>query len=194
MHCQACGAELPADARFCIECGATIGAAATGATVQLPRQAAALACPSCGAANPDYAIFCVRCGLPMAGEARASAPQSAMPRGLTRPVASRQARPRGRRRHGQAWEGATAALFLVGLLALFLLKLPFWPGILIVCGLVAFAGEAIRGRYFRGLSSVVWLFGIAFLLMMPKLWWPGMLAIMGLQVLIDMIRRSVRSP
>lgn len=191
MHCQSCGAELPDDARFCIECGADVVAAATGPTRQLPRLSAeAVACRSCGAPNPDFAVFCVRCGQPMAQPA--PVPQLATPQSLASPTRPR-ARRRARRRGG-AWEGASGALFLIGLAALFLLKLPFWPGILIVIGLTAFISEAGRGRYYNGLSSVIWLFGLAFLFMVPRLWWPGMLVIVGLNILLDVLRRALRRP
>lgn len=193
MHCQSCGADLPDDARFCIECGADVGpAASTGATVQLPRQAAAtaIACRSCGAANPDYAVYCVRCGRPVAEPAHVpgGTPQSLAPSG------SGWAPGQGRSGPSGVWGGVVGAIFMIGLAALFLLKLPFWPGILIVAGVVAFVSEAARGRYFKGLSSVIWLFGLAFLFMVPRLWWPGMFAIIGLNILIDMLRRSLRQP
>lgn len=193
MHCQSCGADLPDDARFCIECGADVARpASTGATVQLPRQAAApaIACRSCGAANPDYAVYCVRCGRPIAAPAPAptGGPQSLAPAG---PVRAPRQRWRGR---SGVWEGAVGAAFLIGLGALFLLKLPFWPGILIVAGVAAFISEAARGRYYKGLTSVIWLFGLAFLFTVPRLWWPGMFAIIGLNILLDMLRRSLRHP
>lgn len=195
MHCQSCGAELPADARFCIECGADVGvAASTGATMQLPRASgSAVACPACGAANPDFAVFCVRCGHRLS--APAPAPALGVPRSLARTAqAPSQVYRRRRHRHGRRWEGATGALFLIGLGALFLLKLPFWPGILILAGLVAFVGESLRGRYFSGLSSILWLFGLAFLFSVPRLWWPGILVLIGLSVLLDMARRALRRP
>jgi Double zinc ribbon len=193
MHCQSCGADVPADARFCIECGATT--ANTGATVQLPRSAAAaIACRSCGSANPDYAAFCVRCGQPLAEPAPVAAGLGG-PQSLTRsapPSARGPRRAHRRQRHGH--EALPGVLFLFGLAAFFLLKLPFWPGILILVGLVAFTGEAMRGRYYKALSSVIWLFGITFLLIVPRLWWPGMLVLVGLNVLLDVARRSLRRP
>ncbi|NTU86402.1 MAG: hypothetical protein HGA45_44905, partial [Chloroflexales bacterium] len=121
------------------------------------------------------------------------APDLGAPRGLTRPAAPPQyTRRQHYRRHG--WEGASGAIFLIGLGALLLLKLPFWPGILIIAGLTAFASEAMRGRYFNGLNSVLWLFGIAFLFMVPRLWWPGVLVLVGISVLLNMARRAARGP
>src|SRR5205823_3731714 len=57
--CPACGAESPADARFCASCGTPFAAA----------------CPSCGAELPAAARFCPSCGAtiqagPAAGEER----------------------------------------------------------------------------------------------------------------------------
>src|SRR2546423_13255324 len=57
--CPACGAESPADARFCASCGAPF----------------ASACPTCGTELPPAARFCPSCGAaieagPVAGEER----------------------------------------------------------------------------------------------------------------------------
>lgn len=194
MHCSSCGADLPADARFCIECGADVAVASTGPTVQLPRAADALACRACGAANPVFAVFCVRCGQRIGAAAPAVGPDLGAPRGLARSAPPGAHSYRGHRRKRRSWEGATGALFLLGLAALFLLKLPFWPGILVIVGITSFASESLRGRYYNGLSSVLWLFGIAFLIMVPRLWWPGILVIIGLNILLDVARRALRRP
>lgn len=64
-RCPSCGAELPAQARYCIICGADLSQTGyTGVTVQLtPLNAPALKCPSCGAGNPAGARYCQACQM-----------------------------------------------------------------------------------------------------------------------------------
>src|SRR3954465_13356743 len=52
MACAACGAHLPPDAKFCLECGA-------------PQR---LACTGCGLSLPAGAKFCAECGTPVAAQ------------------------------------------------------------------------------------------------------------------------------
>jgi Zn-finger nucleic acid-binding protein/ribosomal protein L40E len=54
----------PLDARFCINCGASLTAAATGPTTRLDGTV----CPNCGAQNPENARFCAVCGQQLAAE------------------------------------------------------------------------------------------------------------------------------
>jgi class 3 adenylate cyclase len=57
LTCATCGAENPAGARFCSDCGA-------------PLQQA---CPSCGAEQPATAAFCSSCGFALSQDARRAA-------------------------------------------------------------------------------------------------------------------------
>ena len=50
MRCSRCGADCPAGAKFCGQCGAPLSSN----------------CPSCGAANPPEHKFCGQCGAPLA--------------------------------------------------------------------------------------------------------------------------------
>jgi hypothetical protein len=75
-----------------------------------------------------------------------------------------------------------------------LLRLPIWPGMLIIFGVVAFVVEALRGRYLSGLRGVIWLFGLAFIFMVPRLIWPGIVILIGLSVLLDLARRALHQP
>ena len=70
--CASCGAELPAGAKFCVECGA-------------PQQQG---CASCGAALPPRAKFCMECGTAAGAEAPRAAPAPAGP--ASPPVAQRR--------------------------------------------------------------------------------------------------------
>ena len=63
--CANCSAELPAAAKFCLECGT-------------PQRSS---CPSCGTAVVPGAKFCLECGTPLGG------PPVPAP---TTPVASRR--------------------------------------------------------------------------------------------------------
>ena len=55
MRCENCRAEIPADGKFCIECGAPAAQAATGATERLPDYAGGPTCAACGTRNPPGA-------------------------------------------------------------------------------------------------------------------------------------------
>src|SRR4051794_20481512 len=52
MACAACGAQLPPDAKFCLECGASQHSTCTG----------------CGLSVPAGAKFCAECGTPVAAQ------------------------------------------------------------------------------------------------------------------------------
>ncbi len=167
MKCPSCDAELPDDARFCIECGATLDKASIGPTVHLRAEEGAPAmCAACGASNPAHAIFCVRCGSGMGDPApRPAAPRQAIGGDVIQgapvlPTFSQRPRQRAHRRD---WEAASMAIFLIGL-GVLLLSGAFWPGILIVVGLSSFVQVAGKGRVAEGLRNTFWLFGLAFLL------------------------------
>src|SRR5579859_3041322 len=61
LRCARCAGVSPAEAQFCIECGAPLTAAVTGSTVKL----SSLPCPQCQALNPAEATFCGVCGSSM---------------------------------------------------------------------------------------------------------------------------------
>jgi hypothetical protein len=189
MNCPSCAAELPADARFCVECGAEVRPAATGATTALPRYAIpGPPCPACGAVGPEGADYCVRCGHRLADGVQLP-PQ---PASMTAP---RPRRPAVMRRHrGHPWRHAGGPVFLIGLGLLFLLKLPFFPAILVVAGLASFASAAGHGRALAGFKSAFWLFGFALLFTIPRLWVPTMIVLIGLNVLFDVACRAARRP
>src|SRR6476661_2327662 len=74
MRCEKCAAEIPADGKFCIECGTPVNQAATGATERLPDYAGGQQCAACGTRNPDGAAFCVTCGRSLDARPVADAP------------------------------------------------------------------------------------------------------------------------
>ena len=75
VRCHGCAAENPADAGFCIECGAALGPVSTGPTVKLSGKV----CWSCGAVCPNDTLFCTRCGQTIQGQPMPQ-PQPAPPR------------------------------------------------------------------------------------------------------------------
>jgi hypothetical protein len=200
MRCPSCDADLPDDARFCIECGATLKNASTGPTVHLQREEQGVSvCAACGSANPDHAIFCVRCGQRMGDPAPRPVPPpplingDVIPAPPALPSFSRNTQPAmGRPRDS---EMASVAAFMIGLGVLFFFfSRFFWPGILIVIGvsnLVRFVG---RGNVTVGVRNVLWLFGLAFLFMMPQAFFPGILVLIGLSAIIEALIRSTRRP
>ena len=190
MKCPSCGADVPAEAQFCIECGTNLGSVAnTGATVYLPRaDPTVVPCRACGTANPDVAVFCVQCGHRLDDPVPQSAPQP-----LRYPTLPRQrlAPSRQQQRNPQSVIGG---LFLIGIGGLFLLKLPFWPSILFLVGATLFISEILRGRSFSGLNSLLWLCGLGLLIALPHLWCSNVLVLIGLSLLFNMVRRRTGRP
>jgi hypothetical protein len=192
LHCDRCGGDSPTDARFCIDCGAPIGAATTGPTMRL----SGIVCPACNTNNPEHARFCVVCGrafgaaappLPRPGTlppAAAPAPtrpavRPSYPRMATPPtlVPSRPWPPAHppsttHRRQGASHDPG-AVVFLIGLLAL-LASHTIWPGILLLIGLTNLVHQAARGRTDHGVRALLWLGGLT-LLFVTKTFWPGIL-------------------
>ena len=58
--CTHCGARLPQQGRFCVECG-------TPADAAPPSTPAAAVCANCRAELSPGSRFCVNCGTPVAG-------------------------------------------------------------------------------------------------------------------------------
>jgi len=58
------GYDNPVDARYCINCAASLTNAATGPTIRL----VATICPNCGEQNPENAQVCAACGQHLATE------------------------------------------------------------------------------------------------------------------------------
>ncbi len=202
MNCPSCGVALPADARFCIECGFELPRpASTGATMALPRVAAgAVACPACGAGSPEGADYCVRCGRRLADQVPATLPTPPAPPVLARPQL-RQPRPTPQfapvapsRARWPRLKHLSSAVLIIGIGLILLLKIPFWPTILIVCGLSSFLSAAGRGRMGGGLRSAIWLFGLTFLFSVPRLFVPGMIALVGLSIILNLGRWRMRGP
>ncbi|MFV9506622.1 MAG: zinc ribbon domain-containing protein [Oscillochloridaceae bacterium umkhey_bin13] len=194
MQCPSCRATLPEDARFCIECGADLRRpASTGATVALPRDAEGAAiCRACGAASPSYALFCVRCGQRISAAAPTYAPSRPVPPVIDmEPPSTLTLRSRTQTLGGvNLW----LPIFLVGMGLLFLLRLPFWPMILVVVGLASFVSEALRGRLFNALQGSFWMFGLAFLFTVPRLFIPGIIILVGVSVLLGWLDKANRNP
>lgn len=198
MRCQSCGADLPEDARFCIECGSTVTKteASTGSTVVLPQtdQKPGVICSGCGATNPDFAIFCVQCGRRISRSEGGEQLSRADYLDVVRTDDSDSALSNPPRSGNRIWGGSSTIILLIGLAVLFMLRLPIWPMILIVVGISTFVNEALRGRFYNGLSSVLWLFGLAMLFTIPRLFFPGLLILIALSIVLGFARRALRIP
>jgi Double zinc ribbon len=191
LHCDRCGGDSPTDARFCIDCGAPVGAATTGPTTRLTG----IVCPACNTNNPDHARFCVVCGRAFGATAPAQprpiAPRPAAPaptQPAARPSYPRMATPptlvpgralpptpppsTAQRRQGTSHDPG-AVVFLIGLVAL-LASHTIWPGILLLLGLTNLVHQAARGRPDHGVRALFWLGGLT-LLFATGTFWPGIL-------------------
>lgn len=201
MNCPSCGVALPADARFCIECGAELPQAAnTGATVALRTpEDRPLLCRACGAGSPADADYCVRCGRHLAD---AEPPPLAMPHPLAPAPRIGRPRPAPRiqpvahpRQHRRRVKHVGSAFFLIGLGLLFLLKLPFWPAILAVWGVSVLADTLTRGSGLKGFGNAFWLMGLALIFTAPSRYFmPGIIILVGMSIFFGMIRSGRRLP
>jgi len=198
MKCSSCGSDLPDDARFCIECGVTLDKATTGPTVHLRAgERSPVSCAACGESNPGHAIFCVRCGQRMSG----AATRLASPRRVNGDIGQGTPSLPAFRPHQPPVAGPqisgnvlSTAVLMIGLGLLFLGHL-FWPGILVLLGIVNFVRMSASGYTLQGVRSAIWLFGLAFLFMVPHLFLPGMFVLIGLNALISgMIRNGRQWP
>lgn len=193
MNCSQCGAELPDDARFCIECGAETRAAATGATIKIALDDDGPRCGNCGVQNPAGAVFCVNCGQRMVADINGplvepaeleQRPGSAMP-----PMPSLPPMPAapGRKRRRKMGEDVAGGIFLIGLAVLFLTGY-FWPGILVLIGLTGMISSFAQGKPRDGLSAFVFMSGLA-VLFATGAFWPGILILIGLIAIIQALLR-----
>jgi ribosomal protein L40E len=82
MQCSRCQHENPAQAKFCLQCGARL----------------ALACAKCRADLPASAKFCLECGEPVARESAPRAPESYTPRHLAEKILTSKAALEGERK------------------------------------------------------------------------------------------------
>jgi len=196
LHCERCGGDSPTDARFCIDCGAPVGAATTGPTTRLTG----IICPACSTNNPEHARFCVVCGRAFGAAAPAqpqpSAPPAVAPtRPAARPSYPRMATPPTlmpsrpwppaqpptiRPRRQGLGNDPGGVVFLIGLVAL-LASHTIWPGILLLLGLTNMVHQAARGRPDHGVRGLLWLGGLTLLFATGTLW-PGILIIFFLSM------------
>src|SRR3954469_11038174 len=153
MRCETCAAEIPADGKFCIECGAPVSQAATGATERLPDYVGGPQCAACGTRNPPGADFCVTCGRSLGARQVADAPASSLPHTpapealSTLPQAPIEAAPANRPRRGGfsvEWGGIIGGIWLIGIAVLAVTGW-WWPGIMVLVGLSALLGGLQSG-------------------------------------------------
>ncbi len=203
MNCPKCHADIAADAQFCVECGTALNTASTGATVALSSPEGSTRCPACQTLNPSVALFCVNCGRtlsptvittalrPSSVTLREAEPVVTLPvppppapiQPLPQPnqLPSVQHQPRSKR--NRQWSDNGTATFLIGLAVLFLTG-TFWPGILVLLGLVALLERGVRGRALKDLVGPIFLIGLAILFATNTIW-PGILVLLGVSALLS---------
>jgi ribosomal protein L40E len=201
MRCERCGAEIPADGKFCIECGAPVSQAATGATERLPDYAGGQQCATCGTRNPPGAAFCVTCGSALAARPVADAPASALPPTPTpaplssTPSAVIESAPAARPQRGGfnvQWGGIMGGLWLIGIAVLAVTGW-WWPGIMVLVGISALVGGLESGgsweQRWGAFQGAIWTFGIA-VLAVTGWWWPGIMVLVGMSAILGAITRN----
>jgi hypothetical protein len=178
IRCASCGDENPADARFCIDCGASLAPAAIGQTTRLPG----VPCPTCRANNPENARFCVVCGTGLIAGAMPPRPRPAPtrppphshPRVDVQPSPMPMAPPAPpvqRKHHG--FHPIGAIVLVVGFLLLFGTR-SIWPGILWVLAIWGVVNALSTNQPNKAIQSLVWWGGLAILFMTGG-FWPGIL-------------------
>jgi hypothetical protein len=200
MRCENCAAEIPADGKFCIECGAPVVQAATGATERLPDYAGGPQCAACGTRNPPGAAFCVTCGRSLDARPVADAPSplpippAPAPLTSTPPASIESAPPAQPRRGGFSveWGGIMGGLWLIGIAVLAITGW-WWPGIMVLVGISALLGGLQSGgsweQRWGGIQGAIWAFGIA-VLAVTGWWWPGIMVLVGLSAISGAITRK----
>jgi ribosomal protein L40E len=190
-RCPACGATLPPDAQFCVECGQRVAPAATGPTQQLREVESGVRCPACGALNPAHARFCVTCGQSLPSTLRdASASPEPQPVVPTVPAPAAPPEPAASGGPGTRRWASSGAAFLIGL-AILAVTGWWWPGILVVIAVSMVLDSGSAPWSWANMQGVVWLLGIA-LLAVTGWWWPGILVLVGLSALFGSVARPGR--
>jgi hypothetical protein len=201
MRCEKCAAEIPADGKFCIECGTPVSQAATGATERLPDYAGGPQCAACGTRNPPGAAFCVTCGRSLDARLFADVPANTLPpmpapASLTSvPSISIEPAPASRTRRGGfsvEWGGIMGGIWLIGIAVLAVTGW-WWPGIMVLIGISALVGGLQAGGSWEqrlgGIQGAIWTFGIA-VLAITNWWWPGIMVLVGLSAIFGAITRK----
>jgi hypothetical protein len=198
-RCPNCDADLPEGGQFCIECGAPAQPAATGATERLPDHQDGPRCAYCGTHNPAIANFCVRCGRALGVAPTAEPPHNPFPPiPAPAPIAyAPAAAPTQMQRTAQRtfdparWGGISGGLFLIGL-ALIAWMNWWWPGILVLVGVMALVSSLMTERNspqrWGGIQGGLFLFGLALIAWM-NWWWPGMLVLIGVMAILTAVLR-----
>jgi hypothetical protein len=193
-RCANCDAEIPEGGQFCIECGAPAQPAATGATERLPDHQGGPRCAHCGTDNPPIANFCVRCGRALGATPTAEPPRNPIPptpapapiayAPATSPAQVQRAAPTTF--DAARWGGISGGVFLLGL-ALIAWMNWWWPGILVLVGVMAFVSSLAAGRdsaqRWGGVQGGVFLLGLALIAWMDW-WWPGILVLVGVMAIL----------
>ncbi len=150
-------------------------------------------CPACGTLNPSHAQFCVTCGQSLPSTPHSEPPTSSAPQPIASSAPTPSALPQTTVPSSlgpQRWV-SSGAVFLIGLAVLAVTGW-WWPGILILVGVVSLINTPYGSQGWANAQGAIWLFGIA-VLAWTGWWWPGILILIGLSGLFgSMGRRSPR--
>ena len=155
-------------------------------------------CPRCNRGIPADAAFCIYCATPLraAPSLRSQEPATGAtirlnPTSANAPVRRAHTVPPRRRRHNrQQRQHTVGPVFLIGILFLLATR-TFWPGILVLLGLMHFVRASSSGRPDRALKQFVFLGGMV-LLFWSGLFWPGILLLMFVSHLLSGARYGWR--
>jgi hypothetical protein len=151
-----------------------------------------MTCPKCGRSNPEDSRFCIYCANPLAASEEVTAATgptvlldatSVAPAAPTAPLPDSPIQPSVPANSGRKNQ-LTGAIWLIGLGILFLTKISFWPGILILVGLTSYIQEAARGRTQHALRSLIFFLGLTILFWTNR-FFPGILILLGVMALIS---------
>jgi hypothetical protein len=90
----------------------------------------------------------------------------------------------------------SVAVMLLGIGAVFVAGIGFWPWILAVVGVATLPGAASRNRVAEGLQTFIWLVGLTVLFALDAVW-PGIVVVLAASVAAQAtvpVRRVVEPP
>lgn len=94
----------------------------------------------------------------------------------------------------RTYEGISGGIFLIGLGILFLMRIGFWPWILVVLGLAGLPAALANRQGWAAWQGFIWMLGLAILFASGR-FWPLILILLGVSALVGALtRQSEGSP
>ncbi len=200
MRCPTCHADIPDDAKFCIECGNTVELASTGPTVMLNPAGEGVYCPTCGVNNPPGAQFCFTCGQPIVEHATGPIPRAVdtpAPVPGSTPFPQQPYTPPPMHCHARPSQrgvnsGIMGGIVLIGLGLIFLARIPIFPSIFLIFAAIVLFKGLTTGRIRNSIPALIWLIGIPALFALRIFPWPGIVILIGLSIVATAAFKSGR--